>query len=148
MNAVEMVQTWAAQFVTTNYDYRAMWQELKWETLKQRRLKDWVTMAFKIIHGLVAIPTVQLIPPTITTRGNQMKFIQIQARTNYYKFILFLTMIPLWNSLPQKVAEAQELEQFKDNHVRIQLTAIHHWATIPVFNFTKIFYPLTVSLGL
>jgi hypothetical protein len=126
-NTVEMVQRRAARYVTNNYDYRAsvtsMLQELKWESLEQRRLKARVTMGYKIIHGLVAIPTLQLIPTTIITRGNQMKFIHIQARTNYYKFSFFPAMIPLWNSLPQEVAEAQELEQFKQSLAKIQLSA-------------------------
>ena len=86
---VEKVQRRAARYVTSNYEQKAsvteMINELGWETLEQRRMKARVTMCYRIIHQLVAIPAVQFIPTIVSTRGSRIKFIQIQARTNYYK---------------------------------------------------------------
>ena len=70
---------------------------LQWETLEQRRLKALVTMGYKIVHALVAIPSMQFVPTAVVPRVNQTKFIQIQARTNYYKYTFFSAVIPLWN---------------------------------------------------
>ena len=83
-----------------------MLNTLSWETLEERRLKARVTMGYRIIHGLVKIPDTQLIPVTVNTRGNTMKFKQIAARTNYYKSTFFPAMIPLWNSLPATIVSA------------------------------------------
>ena len=76
-----------------------------------------------------------------------MKFTQIQAMTNYYKFSFFPSSDSLWNPHPREVTEAQELEQ-KDKLAKMYLNAICWWATILLFNLTNIFYTLTVSLCL
>ena len=114
---IEKVQRRAARYVTGNFNPRAsvsaMLTQLEWETLEQRRLKARVTMCYKIIHSIVAIPSIQFVPTVVTTRGNQLKFVQIQSRTNYYKYTFFPAVIPLWNQLPQDVASAEDLELFK-----------------------------------
>ena len=61
-----------------------MQKDWGWETLEQRRMKASVVMGFNIIHHLVAILDIQFIPAIVCTRGNQLKFVQIPARTNYY----------------------------------------------------------------
>jgi hypothetical protein len=68
---------------------------------------------YRIIHGLVMIPVIQLIPTPVNTRGNSNKFRQLAARTNYYKHTFFPTTIPFWNALPETVASASTLEDFK-----------------------------------
>ncbi len=66
-----------------------------------------------MIHELVKVPSKQLIPTTVNTRGHSSKFKQISARTNYYKYTFFPAFIPIWNSLPSTVASAPTLEEFK-----------------------------------
>ena len=125
VSEVEKVQRRAARYVANNYEPRAsvtnMLEELHWETLQQRRWKARTIMCFKIVHQLVAIPAIQLVPVPIATRGNQLKFIQIPARTNYYKFTFFPAVIPLWNSLPEEIAQATQLEDFKLKLATFQL---------------------------
>ena len=70
-------------------------------------------MGYMIVHALVAIPSIQFVPTAIVTRGNQTMFIQIQARTIYYKYTFFPAVIPLWNQQPQDNAGAEDLDQFK-----------------------------------
>ena len=124
---IERVQRRAVRYVEGNYDYRAsvtkMREDLGWETLEQRRRKARATMCYKIVHSLVAITSVQFTPTIVSTRGNQTKFIQIQARTNYYKFSFFPAVIPVWNSLPAEVATAESLDQFKLKLSAVQLPA-------------------------
>ena len=124
---LEKVQRRAARYVCHNYNPSAsvtsMLNHLQWETLEQRRFKARVIMLYKVTHALVAIPSVQFVPVKVATRGHQHKFIQIRARTNYYKFTFFPYVIPLWNQLPTDVATAPSLEQFKKGLAAIQLRA-------------------------
>ena len=90
-----------------------MLHQLSWETLEQRRKKARVVMMYRVIHGLVMIPDNQLVPTSVDTRGNSKKFHQLAARTNYYKHTFFPSTIPHWNALPETVASASTLEEFK-----------------------------------
>jgi hypothetical protein len=116
IHKIEMVQHRAVRFILQKYQRRAsvtaMLAELNLETLEQRRLKAKVTMIFKIINGLVAIPPSQLVPNPYMTRGNTMKFIHLAPRTNYYKQTFFPSAIPLWNSLPAGV-DTPNIVEFK-----------------------------------
>ena len=78
-------------------------------------------MEFKTIHHLVA-PDIQFIPAIVCTRSNQLKLVQIPARTNYYTYSFFQAVIPLWNSLPSEVASIDPLGEFKQKLFTIQLT--------------------------
>ena len=97
-----------------------MLSTLKWESLKQRRQKARVVMAYRILHGLVMIPDDQLFPITVHTRGHSLKFRHLPARTNYYKHTFFPSVIPLWNSLLETAASASTLDDF-----RLKLADVH-----------------------
>ena len=99
--------------------------ELGWDTLEQRRLKSVVTMGYKIVNNLVAVPSTQLKPNTRGTRGNGKKFHQIYAGTNYYKFSFFPMLVPLWNTLPSNVVLAVDLEGFKDALTKVHVKSIY-----------------------
>ena len=115
--SIEKIQRRAVRYVCANYKQTAsvtsMQRSLKWDTLEQRRMKSIVTMGYKIIHKLVAIPSAQLVVNTLPTRGNGMKFHRIQALSNYYKYSFFPTFVPLWNSLPPDAALTDKLDIFK-----------------------------------
>ena len=122
---IERVQRRAARYVTKRYDrtdsVTAMLDDLSWETLEQRRMKTRVVMGYRIIHRLVMIPDSQLIPSTVCTRGHSRRYQQLPTRTNYYKHTFFPSMIPLWNSLPETVASASSLEDFKERLADVHL---------------------------
>ena len=113
---IEMVQHRAVRFILQKYQRRAsvtaMLAQLQLDSLEQRRLKAKVTMLFKIINGMVAIPPTQLIPRPTRTRGNTLKFIQLATRTNYYKQTFFPSTIPVWNSLPAG-ADTDNIMEFR-----------------------------------
>ena len=75
------VQRRAARYECGKYSHcesvSAMMDELGWESLEQRRSKTMVTMLFKVIHTLLAIPQTHLIPATGTTRGNKIQLHQL-----------------------------------------------------------------------
>lgn len=117
INKIEMVQRRAARYVTGNYQHQAsvttMLEQLGWQTLESRRQQARIILGYKILNGLVAVPANQLIPAPVTTRGHSLRFTQISARTNYYKFTFFPQFIVLWNSLPQQVVDSNTLALFK-----------------------------------
>jgi hypothetical protein len=120
ISKVDMVQRRAARFVKADYDLRhsvtKMLQELKWQTLHERRAHNKVIMLFKITHGLVAIPSgpPYLIPATTVTRGHTMQFTQQNCRIQAYQHFFFPSVICLWNQLPPSVVSASTLEQFRN----------------------------------
>ena len=123
---IERVQRRAARYTTRQYkntdSVTAMIQQLKWDTLEQRRLKARVTMGYRVVHKLVKISDAQLIPSTVCTRGHNQKFKQLPARTNYYKHTFFPSVVPLWNTLPDHVVSACTLDAFKARLADVQLS--------------------------
>ena len=113
-----------------NYTQKAsvtdMQTSLKWDSLEQRRFKSIVTMGYKTVHKLVAVPSDQLIPIKESTRGNGMKFHRIGAKQNYYKYSFFPILVSLWNSLPSRAALAEKLEDFKQELSSICLKSVYH----------------------
>ena len=67
---VEMVQRRAARYVTNRYrntsSVTSMLDHIVWESLEAWRAKTQPTMLFKIIHGLVDIPTEDYLVPAST----------------------------------------------------------------------------------
>jgi hypothetical protein len=116
---IEMVQRRAARFVKGNYKFQEsvtqMLQELKWCTLSSRRQNMRLSMFYKIITGLAAVPT----EPILTkadgrTRSNHsLKFRHIQSNTAAYKQSFFPATIKVWNSLNSDTIEAPSLASFK-----------------------------------
>jgi len=50
----------------------AILTQLGWSTLEQRRENQRLTTMYKAVHGLVAVPTTQLIPAdSLRTRSNR-----------------------------------------------------------------------------
>ena len=91
---IEAVQRRVARYVTDCYENTcsviSILGHLKWETLESRRTESQLTMFFKI-YNLVDIFSDQYITAGhSTTRANHsLKFRQIPARTNCFKFRVF-----------------------------------------------------------
>lgn len=62
-----------------------MLDHLEWETLESRRIKNQLTMLFKIIHGLADFPASDYLTPANTrTRSNHsLKFTQFSSSSTY-----------------------------------------------------------------
>jgi len=70
---------------------------------------------FKIVQGLVAVPSSHLILADSRTRANHVyKFKNISASSTVYKNSFFPRTIPQWNSLDKDIAEAPSLSCFKN----------------------------------
>ena len=119
INKLEMVQRRAARFVKGDYDRTSsvitMLSELGWDTLQERRQHAKATMFYRIVYGLVCVPTTPfLIPATVSaTRGHSMKFLVPQSSVNAHMYSFFPSTTRIWNQLPQQVVSAPSLEAYK-----------------------------------
>ena len=115
---IEAVQRRVARFVTSTYNQTSsvttMLLRLGWPSLEQRREIAKATMMYKILHNIVAVPFDRYRAPiTIPTRGHSQRFHQVAAHVNAYLCSFFPSAIKLWNSLPETIVQAREVEEFK-----------------------------------
>ena len=86
---------------------------LGWPSLEQHREIAKTTMMHKILHNMVAVPFDKYRAPITTyTRGHSQRF-QVAAHVNAYLCSFFPSTIKLWNSLPESVIQARNVEEFK-----------------------------------
>ena len=123
-----MVQRRSARFVLRRYhqtsSVNSMLQQLKWETLMERRAKMRIIILYKAINNIIAVNSSDyLIPNQLTTRQNHsLTFHQISTTTNYHKYSFYPRTIVQWNALPASVAEQSPLDQFKRALARHSIT--------------------------
>ena len=92
ISKIEAVQQRAACFTLSDYrrtssvSSNSMLHQLKWDDLITRRHQSKVTMIYRVIHQLVAIPSAPYLQPTVVrTRGNDMRFLVPFTSVNSYK---------------------------------------------------------------
>ena len=126
IHSVEMVQRRAAQYLAHCFSAKSlsnMLKMLKWETLEQRRRKAHITMGYRIMHGLVAIPKDQLIYAAKSTRGHDQKYNKMYVRTSYYKYT-FLSFVPMWNRLLSTSIESTSVDVTRNKLANIYIFTI------------------------
>ena len=80
-SSIEKVQRRAARYVSQSGNYKrmdsvtAMVDDLKWDSLEERRKKNRVIRLQDIRTGLVAIPPTKFIPATKQRRGHEHKLL-------------------------------------------------------------------------
>lgn len=101
---LEAVHRRSARFVMNNYSQTSsvtsMLEILQWTSLEERRARNKAIMMYRIVHGLVAIPTTELHSMMTTARGHTNRFLNPYARTLLYKHSFFPDSIWIWNNLP------------------------------------------------
>ena len=115
---IEGVQRRVARFVTNTYNQTssvtAMLFRLGWPSLEQCCEIAKTTMIYKILNNMVAVPFDKYRAPITTyTRGHLQRFHQVAAHVNAYLCSFFPSTIKLWNSLPESVIQARNVEEFK-----------------------------------
>jgi len=111
-----MVQRKAAQFVFNDFltysSVTAMMRELNWYSLQDRSR---LVLFYKIINNLVDVDfNSYSIPSVSQTRGHHLKFRQMQTRTNSFLYSFLPATICEWNSLPAKVVNSVDVDQFTE----------------------------------
>ena len=111
---LEKVQKRAARFVTGNYIYETgsmtgILEQLKWESLKNRRRDSRIIMLYKGLKGAASIPTNDLVPPIRHVRNHHSLAFQTPfANTDIYQCSFFPQTIRDWNSLTDTLLSAAE----------------------------------------
>ena len=119
INKPEMVQRRAARFIKGDYgrtsSVTSMLNDLDRDTLKQRRQQAKATMFYRVVHGLVAVPTTSfLIPASVSaTRGHNMKYLIPQSSVNAHLYSVFPSTMRIWKQLLQQVVSAPSVEAYK-----------------------------------
>jgi len=92
-----------------------MLDQLGWESLETRRVKQQLITMYKITHNLIDVPAhTYLTPSTSTTRSAHSYKYQVYATsTDTFKFSYFPRTIRTWNQLPASIAEASSLASFR-----------------------------------
>ena len=116
---LERIQRQAARYVTADYrrtsSVSSMIDKLKWPSLSTRRTVSRLSMVYRIVNGLVAIPPDKFFTPntSITRKKHNMCFQTYRSRGNIDKFAFVQRSVPEWNSLPSSVVNAVSLESFQ-----------------------------------
>ena len=114
----EKVQRRAARFAKSYFrrttSITQLLTELDWSQLADRRRFARLSMFFKAVHGLVAIPTDKLLRPSRYTRqSGQDTFINLPCRIDTYKFSFLPRTITDWNALPESTHSKPSVDSFR-----------------------------------
>ena len=96
---------------------------LSWQTLYERQAHLKITMLYRIIHGLIAIPPEPpyIYPATRSSGRRPTQFRQQRCKTTSFQESFFPSAVCLWNRLPTSVASASSPESFRRQLVGMTL---------------------------
>jgi len=108
VNKLESVQRRAARYVMSDFDRYSsvseMLSTLRWDSLKNRRGNQSLSIFYKLVNGLVDVHIPEcMVNNSLVTRGHNRRFINISTIPR---------IIPMWNALPSEAVNAPTLEQF------------------------------------
>ena len=89
--------------------------ELGWKTLSQRRKEQRLTMLYKILNGLVAIPPTHLVKPARKLKGHSKKLQELGSSCDTVKHSFYVRTIRQWNELTEERVSSPSLDSFKSN---------------------------------
>ena len=91
-----------------------MMDELGWVELKHRRRDARLKLFFKIVNGLSAVQTSDILVPNTskTRKSNPLNFKHIRTNTEIYKHSFFPRTIPQWNTAPSDAVSASSADLF------------------------------------
>jgi len=113
----------------------SMIQYLSWDSLKERRLRSRVTVMYRIVHGLVAIPFQPNMQwNTRDTRCHSIKFLVPPVRVDAYRFSFFPATVTLWNNLPTAMVLSPSVDSFKNVRLLRVLLNINQSITWQLFS--------------
>ena len=112
---LEKVQTFAARLVTGRWkdDQFALREELGWRPLATRRSFHTLCLCRRILTSSSLIPPSAVQPhpnPSKLRHTNSQALFRPWVRTSYTDHSFFLSIIPLWNVLPEAVVQTKPSE--------------------------------------
>ncbi len=125
---VEKVQRRAARYVLNRHRNQSspteMLEDLKWQTLEERRKQQRLTMMYKITNGHVAVNADKYITPTEPLRTSRHQHSQMltvppsKLNPDYYRYSFFPRTVREWNALPAQVVDAPTTSAFRARLMR------------------------------
>lgn len=119
IDKIEAVQKKAARFVLNkppSKDHSSITNlirdDLKWETLQERRNNIRLVKFYMINNSLIQVPQ-SLLPPISSTDTRHGYYIQLQPSVNAYKYSFIPATLCLWNNLSPSAVSSPSLEEFK-----------------------------------
>lgn len=108
------IATGATKLVSIN----ALYKEVRWEPLEQRRQTHKLTLFYKMFSHLTPLYLSSLIPPSVSDMSrynlrNSDHLQTIESRTNLYYNSFLPSTIRAWNNLPSEVKQFQSTNSFK-----------------------------------
>jgi len=106
-----------------------MMNDLKWNSLEDRRKQAQLIMFYKIINGIVQVNFNPYLHLSRKARGNQQNFRHLMTRINLYHHSFLPATIRNWNCLPNYVIDSSNLNEFKNNlcmHTHSILSSVHY----------------------
>ena len=91
-------------------------KELKWEKLEVRRKNQRLSLLYKSINDLCAIPTENYLAPNTsrTRQGNNNNYRTIRSNSEHHRNSFFPRTIRDWNALPTEVKGCNTLSAFQE----------------------------------
>jgi len=117
-NQLDSVQRRAARFVKKDYrrttSVSQLVVQLGWESLSDRRMNARLSLFYKGLHGLAAVPVDQLQRSTRCTRySGTDTFIALPSRIDCYKYSFLPRTVVDWNALPEHVRTKPSVDSFR-----------------------------------
>ena len=118
---LQMIQNWAARIVTRTRKFAHIPPVLKtlhWLPIEQRVAFKVLTLTYRALHNQAPVYLQKLVAPHTPRRhlrsADRSLLVIPSSRLKSYGDRRFAHAAPtLWNSLPQRIREAQSLAQFK-----------------------------------
>ena len=91
-----------------NLSYMDRLAKLNLQNLEQRRLLADLKMCYNIVHGLTCLnfDDFFVFSQYLSTRGHRFKLIVPISKSNIRKYFFAARVVPIWNSLPEKLVTA------------------------------------------
>lgn len=126
IDKLEKIQNRAARFVKGQSRYRRdkgvtsaeLVGILKWDSLENRRKTARLTMLYKAVNGVVALPLNMLQRADSRVRGSAQNFKHLKARKAAFSNSFFPRTVREWNQLPLDVKLAPSTAAFKARLLR------------------------------
>jgi len=115
---LDIVQRRAARFVKRDYRQITSVSELSshlaWQSLEERRKNSRLSLFYKGLHGLAAVPVRELQHPTRCTRcSGTDTFTVMSSHVDAYKFSFLPMTVTDWNALPAFTRAKRSTDSFK-----------------------------------
>ena len=119
ISRIEQVQRRAARFTMRDYSTYSsvtkMLKDLGWEPLAQRRTDARLSLMYQITHGLVAIPTDNILVKqgSCTRASTKGTFRHLKFDSKEYEYSYFPRTIIDWNKLDSSITSADCIDTFR-----------------------------------